>query len=54
MLSILPKDLEKEAAAGKPGGPLYGVPVILKDNIDTHDRMPTNCRATALRNSFPG
>jgi amidase len=48
------EDLEKEAAAGKPGGPLYGVPVILKDNIDTHDRMPTTAGATALRNSFPG
>jgi amidase len=47
-------ELEKEAAAGKPGGPLYGVPVILKDNIDTHDRMPTTAGATALRNSFPG
>ena len=47
-------ELEKEAAEGKPGGPLYGVPVILKDNIDTHDRMPTTAGATALRNSFPG
>jgi amidase len=32
---------------------LHGVPVILKDNIDTHDRMPTTAGATALRNSFP-
>src|SRR5664280_1266142 len=47
-------ELEKEAAEGKPGGSLYGVPVILKDNIDTHDRMPTTAGATALRNSFPG
>ena len=47
------EELEKEAAEGKPVGPLYGVPVILKDNIDTHDRMPTTAGATALRNSFP-
>ena len=47
-------ELEKEAAEGKPEGPLYGVPVILKDNIDTHDRMATTAGATALRNSFPG
>jgi len=47
-------ELEKEAAEGKPEGPLYGVPVILKDNIDTHDRMSTTAGATALRNSFPG
>jgi amidase len=48
------EELEKEAVEGKPEGPLYGVPVILKDNIDTHDRMPTTAGATALRNSFPG
>jgi amidase len=47
------EDLDREAAAGKPKGPLYGVPVILKDNIDTHDRMPTTAGATVLRNSFP-
>src|ERR1035437_7203159 len=47
------KELDKEAAAGKPRGPMYGVPVILKDNIDTHDRMPTTAGATALKNSFP-
>jgi amidase len=47
------ENLEKESAAGKPKGPLYGVPVILKDNIDTHDNMPTTAGATVLRNSFP-
>ena len=47
------EELDKEAAAGKSRGPMYGVPVILKDNIDTHDRMPTTAGATALRNSFP-
>jgi amidase len=46
-------ELDKELAAGKPAGPLFGVPVILKDNIDTHDRMPTTAGATALTNSFP-
>lgn len=45
--------LDKDAAAGKPKGPLFGVPVIIKDNIDTHDSMPTTAGATALRNSFP-
>ena len=34
-------------------GPLHGIPVILKDNIDTHDKMPNTAGATALRNSFP-
>jgi amidase len=34
-------------------GPLFGVPVILKDNIDTHDKMHTTAGATVLRNSTP-
>lgn len=46
-------ELDKEMAAGKIRGPLHGIPVILKDNIDTHDKMPTTCGAAALRNSFP-
>jgi amidase len=46
-------ELDKELAAGKSRGPLHGVPVILKDNIDTHDRMPNTAGATALRNSYP-
>ena len=47
------EELDRELAAGKSRGPLHGVPVILKDNIDTHDRMPTTAGATVLRNSFP-
>ena len=47
------EEIDKEIAAGKPAGPLFGVPVILKDNIDTHDKMPATAGATALRNSFP-
>ncbi|HYW24451.1 MAG TPA: amidase [Terriglobales bacterium] len=29
-------------------GPLHGVPVLLKDNIDTHDRMQTSAGSLAL------
>jgi amidase len=46
-------ELDKELAAGKSRGPLHGVPVILKDNIDTHDKMPNTAGAAALRNSHP-
>ncbi len=45
-------ELDAELAAGKSRGPMHGVPVILKDNIDTHDRMPTTAGATVLRNSI--
>jgi len=47
------EEIDKEIAKGKSAGPLLGVPVILKDNIDTHDKMPATAGATALRNSFP-
>jgi amidase len=45
--------LDKILDSGMSGGPLFGVPVILKDNIDTHDRMPNTAGATVLRNSYP-
>lgn len=35
-------------------GPLFGVPVMLKDNIDTHDKMPNTGGSRALARSFPG
>jgi len=44
--------LDNDSASGKLRGPLYGVPVILKDNIDTHDKMATTAGATVLRNSI--
>ncbi len=45
--------LDAELAAGKSRGPMHGIPVILKDNIDTHDKMPTTAGSRALANSFP-
>ncbi|HEY9049814.1 MAG TPA: amidase [Ohtaekwangia sp.] len=45
--------LEKEWKEGKIRGPLHGIPIILKDNIDTHDKMPNTAGAIVLRNSFP-
>ena len=40
-------------SAGGPRGPLYGVPVLLKDNIDTADRMLTTAGSLALLDSRP-
>lgn len=48
------KELDREMASGKIRGPLHGVPVIIKDNIDTKDQMPTTAGATALRRWHPG
>lgn len=33
-------------------GPLYGIPVLLKDNIETADPMPTTAGAIALEHNF--
>lgn len=46
------KQLDQELKDGKSRGPLHGIPIILKDNIDTHD-MPTTAGATVLKGSFP-
>lgn len=46
-------ELDKEYSEGKIRGPLFGIPVVLKDNIDTHDKMPNTAGATVLQNSFP-
>jgi amidase len=41
-----------DARASDPAGVLYGVPIVLKDNIDTAD-MPTSAGSVALRGSLP-
>src|SRR5467141_4277262 len=40
--------VEGERRRGKMRGPLHGIPVIIKDNIDTHDRMQTTAGSLAL------
>jgi amidase len=45
--------LDQELRDGRNRGPMHGVPVLLKDNIDTHDQMPNTAGSRALANSFP-
>ena len=40
--------LDRERKAGKVRGPLHGIPVLLKDNIATKDRMHTTAGSLAL------
>ena len=40
--------LDKERKAGKLRGPLHGIPVLIKDNIATDDRMMTTAGSLAL------
>lgn len=40
--------LDRERAASGPRGPLHGIPILLKDNIDTADQMQTTAGSLAL------
>jgi amidase len=44
--------LDRERQAGRIRGPLHGIPILIKDNIDTHDRMQTTTGSLALEGSF--
>ncbi len=45
--------IDKERKAGSVRGPLHGIPVLIKDNIDTADRMTTTAGSLALAGSVP-
>ncbi|HSJ87054.1 MAG TPA: amidase family protein, partial [Anaerolineales bacterium] len=40
--------LDGERKAGRTRGALHGIPILIKDNIDTHDRMQTTAGSLAL------
>ena len=42
------KSMDEERKAGKIRGPLHGIPVLIKDNIDTADKMMTTAGSLAL------
>src|ERR1044071_4279662 len=42
------KQMDDLRAQGKVLGPLHGIPVLIKDNIDTHDQMQTTAVSFAL------
>lgn len=44
--------LDRERARGRIRGPLHGVPILLKDNIDTADGMQTTAGSLALEGSI--
>ncbi|MBX3293994.1 MAG: amidase [Acidobacteria bacterium] len=41
-------EMDRERRAGRLRGPLHGIPVVLKDNIDTADKMKTTAGSLAL------
>jgi len=42
------KQLDEERTKGKIRGPLHGIPVVIKDNIDTADKMQTTAGSLAM------
>src|SRR3989441_5720460 len=45
--------LDQERRTRGPRGPLHGIPVLLKDNIDTHDKMQTAAGSLGLVGTAP-
>jgi amidase len=45
--------LDAERTSKGPRGPLHGIPVVIKDNIGTADRMTTTAGSLALEGSTP-
>jgi amidase len=46
-------NLDRERKDNKSRGPLHGIPVLIKDNIDTADKMQTTAGSLALLGSRP-
>ena len=46
------RTLDQERKAGKIRGPLHGIPLLIKDNIETLDPLPTTAGSLALAQSF--
>ncbi|NCP85930.1 MAG: amidase [Anaerolineae bacterium CG_4_9_14_3_um_filter_57_17] len=50
----LADSLDAERAAGNLRGPLHGIPILLKENIDTGDKMQTTAGSLALAGHLAG
>ncbi len=44
--------LDAERKAGRVRGPLHGIPVLIKDNVETADAMPTTAGSLALKDNL--
>ena len=48
---VIADSLDAERRSGRIRGPMHGIPVLVKDNIDTADRMTTTAGSLALEGS---
>src|SRR5215831_5862390 len=46
--------LDRERREHRVRGPLHGIPLLIKDNIETRDNMPTTAGSLALTANFAG
>jgi amidase len=44
--------MDRERKRGRVRSPLHGVPIVLKDNINTHDKMRTSAGSLALADNY--
>ena len=51
--AAIARALDVERKEKGPRGPLHGIPVLVKDNVDTADRMTTTAGSLALEGSLP-
>ena len=49
---VIAKELDQELQQGHIRSVLHGIPIVLKDNIDTRDKMPTTGGSRALKRSY--
>lgn len=47
-------DLDQERRAGRVRGPLHGIPILLKDNIEAAGPLPTTAGSLALKDNVTG
>jgi len=47
-------EMDNERKSGKIRGPLHGIPVLLKDNINTKDKIATTAGSLALADNYVG
>ena len=51
---MLAEQMDRERKQGKLRGPLHGIPILIKDNIDTADKMHTTAGSIALADHIAG
>ena len=49
---FIARSLDRERTNGKGRGPLHGIPLLVKDNISTADRLHTSAGAESLKDNF--